>query len=63
MKQKPKGKLLANITFKDGRKRIVINYVRTNVLDGMVWVVSESGEGFICPRDTVETIEIRRSLL
>ena len=63
MKQKPKGKLLANITFKDGRKRIVINYVRTNVLDGMVWVVSESGEGFIFPRDTVKTIEIRRNLL
>ena len=63
MKKKPKGKLLANITFKDGRKRIVINYVRTSVLDGMVWVESESGEGFIFPRDTVETIEIRRSLL
>lgn len=26
-------------------------------------VVSESGEGFIFPRDTVETIEVRRSLL
>ncbi len=63
MKKKPKGKLLANITFKDGRKRIVINYVRTSVPDGMVWVVSESGEGFIFPRDTVEIIEIRRSLL
>lgn len=61
--KKPKKKLLANITFKDGRKRMVVDYVRTNVLDGMVWVVSESGEGFIFPRDTVETIEIRRSLL
>lgn len=60
---KPKKKLLASITFKDGRKRLVINYVRTNVLDGMVWVVSENGEGFIFPRDTVETIEVRRSLL
>jgi len=61
--KKPKKKLLANITFKDGRKRMVVDYVRTNVLDGMVWVVSESGEGFIFPRDTVETIEVRRSLL
>lgn len=61
--KKPKKKLLANITFKDGRKRMVVDYVRTNVLDGMVWVASESGEGFIFPRDTVETIEIRRSLL
>lgn len=61
--KKPKKKLLANITFKDGRKRMVVDYVRTNVLDGMVWVVSESGEGFIFPRDIVETIEIRRSLL
>lgn len=61
--KKPKKKLLASITFKDGRKRLVINYVRTNVLDGMVWVVSENGEGFIFPRDTVETIEVRRSLL
>lgn len=60
---KPKKKLLASITFKDGRKRLVIDYVRTNVLDGMVWVVSENGEGFIFPRDTVETIEVRRSLL
>lgn len=63
MKKKAKGKLLANITFKDGRKLMVVDYVRTNVLDGMVWVVSESGEGFIFPRDTVETIEVRRSLL
>lgn len=61
--KKPKKKLLASITFKDGRKRLVIDYVRTNVLDGMVWVVSENGEGFIFPRDTVETIEVRRSLL
>lgn len=61
--KKPKKKLLASITFKDGRKRMVVDYVRTNVLDGMVWVVSESGEGFIFPRDTVETIEVRRSLL
>lgn len=61
--KKPKKKLLASIIFKDGRKRLVINYVRTNVLDGMVWVVSENGEGFIFPRDTVETIEVRRSLL
>lgn len=61
--KRPKKKLLANITFKDGRKRMVVDYVRTNVLDGMVWVVSESGEGFIFPRDTVETIEVRRSLL
>lgn len=61
--KKPKIKLIANITFKDGRKRIVINYVRTNVLDGMVWVESESGEGFIFLRDTVETIEVRRSLI
>lgn len=61
--KKPKIKLLANITFKDGRKRIVINYVRTNVLDGMVWVESESREGFIFPGDTVETIEVRRSLI
>ena len=61
--KKPKKKLLANITFKDGRKWMVVDYVRTNVLDGMVWVVSESGEGFIFPRDTVETIEVRRSLL
>lgn len=61
--KRPKEKLLANITFKDGRKRMVVDYVRTNVLDGMVWVASESGEGFIFPRDTVETIEIRRSLL
>lgn len=61
--KKPKKKLFANITFKDGRKRMVVDYVRTNVLDGMVWVVSESGEGFIFPRDTVETIEVRRSLL
>ena len=61
--KKHKKKLLAIITFKDGRKRMVIDYVRTNVLDGMVWVVSESGEGFIFPRDTVETIEVRRSLL
>lgn len=61
--KKPKKKLLASITFKDGRKRMVVDYVRTNVLDGMVWVVSESGEGFIFPRDTIETIEVRRSLL
>lgn len=61
--KRPKKKLLASITFKDGRKRMVVDYVRTNVLDGMVWVVSESGEGFIFPRDTVETIEVRRSLL
>ena len=61
--KRPKKKLLANITFKDGRKRIVVDYVKTNVLDGMVWVVSESGEGLIFPRDTVETIEVRRSLL
>lgn len=61
--KKPKKKLLASITFKDGRKLMVVDYVRTNVLDGMVWVVSESGEGFIFPRDTVETIEVRRSLL
>ena len=61
--KKHKKKLLAIITFKDGCKRMVIDYVRTNVLDGMVLVVSESGEGFIFPRDTVETIEIRRSLL
>ena len=61
--KKHKKKLLAIITFKDGSKRMVIDYVRTNVLDGMVWVASESGEGFIFPRDTVETIEVRRSLL
>ena len=61
--KKHKKKLLAIITFKDGRKQMVIDYVRTNVLDGMVLVVSESGEGFIFPRDTVETIEVRRSLL
>lgn len=61
--KKPKIKLLASITFKDGRKRMVVDYVRTNVLDGMVWVASESGEGLIFPRDTVETIEVRRSLL
>lgn len=61
--KKPKKKLLASITFKDGRKRLVIDYVRTNVLDGMVCVVSKNGEGFIFPRDTVETIEVRRSLL
>ena len=61
--KKHKKKLLAIITFKDGSKQMVIDYVRTNVLDGMVLVVSESGEGFIFPRDTVETIEVRRSLL
>ena len=63
MMKKPKNKMLAHITFKDGRKRMIADYVSTKVLDGMVWVASESGEGYIFPKETVEIIEVRRSMI
>lgn len=60
--KKPKKDLWATITFKDGRKRLIAEYDSTKVLDGMVWVASENGEGLIFPRDSVDIIEVRRNI-
>lgn len=60
--EKHKKDLWATITFKDGSKRLIAEYDSTKVLDGMVWIASENGEGLIFPRDRVDIIEIRRNI-
>lgn len=60
--KKHKKDLWATITFKDGRKRLIAEYDSTKVLDGMVWVSSENGEGFIFPKDIIDTIEIKEDI-
>lgn len=60
--KKTKKTLWATLTFKDGRKRILASYNSTKVLDGMVWVSSENGEGFIFPKEIIDTIEIKEDI-